>query len=150
MMRRSWPSSRSCAPSRRRPRRSTFRSSTAAWSTRRSCSSDGAKRALENKLANLEAHTSKQLIVVTLASARGMTVDDYGLELRKHWGLEANGKRVMLIVGPSEGRSVIQFDTSLKRYPRPKVHRAHSRTDDEAALQRRRLSRRRGGGRRTR
>ena len=59
--------------------------------------SDGAKRALENKLANLEAHASKQLIVVTLASARGMTVDDYGLALRKQWGLEVNGKRVMLI-----------------------------------------------------
>ena len=105
--------------------------------------SDGAKRALENKLANLEAHASKQLIVVTLASARGMTVDDYGLALRKQWGLEVNGKRVMLIVGSTEGRSVIQYDTSLKGYARRGRHRAHSRTDDEAALQRRRLSRRR-------
>ena len=61
-----------------------------------------AKRTLENKLANLEAHTAKQLMVVTLASARGMTVDDYGLELRKHWGLEPNGRRVMLIVAPRE------------------------------------------------
>jgi len=78
--------------------------------------SDGAKRTLENKLANLEAHASKQLIVVTLASARGMTVDDYGLALRKQWGLEVNGKRVMLIVGSTEGRSVIQYDTSLKGY----------------------------------
>jgi uncharacterized protein len=76
--------------------------------------SDGAKRALENKLANLEAHASRQLIVVTLASARGMTVDEYGLALRKQWGLEVNGKRVMLIVGSREGRSVIQYDTSLK------------------------------------
>jgi len=78
--------------------------------------SDGAKRTLENKLANLEAHASKQLIVVTLASARGMTVDDYGLALRKQWGLEVNGKRVMLIVGSTEGRSVIQYDGSLKGY----------------------------------
>src|ERR1043166_5285454 len=78
--------------------------------------SDGAKRALENKLANLEAHASKQLIVVTLASARGMTVDDYGLELRKQWGLEVNGQRVMLIVGSREGRSVIQYDSSLKGF----------------------------------
>ena len=78
--------------------------------------SDGAKRTLENKLANLEAHASKQLIVVTLASARGMTVDDYGLALRKQWGLEVNGKRVMLIVGSREGRSVIQYDGSLKGF----------------------------------
>jgi uncharacterized protein len=73
-----------------------------------------ARRTLENRLANLEAHTGKQLMVVTLASARGMTVDDYGLELRKHWGLETNGRRAMLIVAPREGRSVIQFDTALK------------------------------------
>ena len=76
--------------------------------------SDGAKRTLENKLANLEAHAGKQLIVVTLASARGMTVDDYGLALRKQWGLEPNGGRVMLIVGSREGRSVIQYDSALK------------------------------------
>ena len=73
-----------------------------------------AKRALENSLANLEAQTSKQLMVITLASARGMTVDDYGLELRKHWKLDTNGRRAMLIVAPSEGRSVIQFDNDLK------------------------------------
>src|ERR1043165_4694584 len=45
-----------------------------------------------------------------------MTVDDYGLELRKQWGLEVNGNRVMLIVGSREGRSVIQYDNSLKGY----------------------------------
>jgi uncharacterized protein len=72
-----------------------------------------AKRTLENKLANLEAHTSKQFLVVTLASARGMTVDDYGLALRRHWNLDPNGRRVMLIVSPSSGRSVIQHDTAL-------------------------------------
>jgi uncharacterized protein len=72
-----------------------------------------AKRTLENRLANLEAHTGKQLMVVTLASARGMTVDDYGLELRKHWNLEPNGRRATLIVSPSSGRSVIQFDRAL-------------------------------------
>jgi uncharacterized protein len=70
--------------------------------------------ALENTLANLEAHTSKQVMVVTLASARGMTVDDYGVALRKHWGLDATGRRVMLIVAPREGRSVIQFDPALQ------------------------------------
>src|SRR4051812_13243440 len=58
------------------------------------------KRMLESKLANLEAATSKQLIVVTLASARGMTVDDYGLALRRHWALPLDGQRVLLVVGP--------------------------------------------------
>ena len=77
------------------------------------------KGALENKLANLEAQTSRQLMVVTLASARGMTVDAYGLELRKHWGLEPNGRRVTLVVGPGIGRSVIQFDGGCERCPIP-------------------------------
>jgi uncharacterized protein len=75
---------------------------------------DAAKKsALELKLADLEAKTSLQFMVVTLASARGMTVDDYGLELRKHWGQDPNGKRVALIVSPQSGRSVIQFDRPL-------------------------------------
>src|SRR3954452_14783607 len=74
---------------------------------------DAKKSALETRLADLEAKTSWQFMVVTLASARGMTVDDYGLELRKHWGLEPNGRRVALIVSPHSGRSVIQFDRAL-------------------------------------
>jgi len=75
---------------------------------------DAAKKsALETRLADLEAKTSLQFMVVTLASARGMTVDDYGLELRKHWGQDPNGKRVALIVSPQSGRSVIQFDRPL-------------------------------------
>jgi uncharacterized protein len=75
---------------------------------------DAAKKsALETQLADLEAKTSLQFMVVTLASARGMTVDDYGLELRKHWGQDPNGKRVALIVSPQSGRSVIQFDRPL-------------------------------------
>ena len=74
---------------------------------------DAKKSALEAKLADLEQKTSRQFMVVTLASARGMTVDDYGLELRKHWGQEPNGRRVALIVSPHAGRSVIQFDRPL-------------------------------------
>jgi uncharacterized protein len=74
---------------------------------------DAKKSALEAKLADLEEKTSRQFMVVTLASPRGMTVDDYGLELRKHWGLAPNGRRVALIVSPHSGRSVIQFDRPL-------------------------------------
>ena len=48
-------------------------------------------------------------MVVTLASARGMTVDDYGLELRKQWSSESNGLRAMLIV--AEQRSSVSSST---------------------------------------
>src|SRR5258708_19070416 len=71
---------------------------------------DAKKSALEAKLAELEEKTSRQFMVVTLASPRGMTVDDYGLELRKHWGLASNGKRVALLVSPRSGRPRVQFD----------------------------------------
>jgi len=74
---------------------------------------DARLHTLEGKLADLEARTSRQLMVVTLASAADMTVEAYGLELRKHWQLEPNGKRVALIVSPHKGRSVIQFDRGL-------------------------------------
>jgi uncharacterized protein len=74
---------------------------------------DARLHTLEGKLADLEARTSRQLMVVTLASAPDMTVEGYGLELRKHWQLAPNGKRVALIVSPHKGRSVIQFDRAL-------------------------------------
>lgn len=74
---------------------------------------DARLHTLEGKLADLEVRTSRQLMVVTLPSADGMTVEGYGLELRKHWHLAPNGKRVALIVAPHKGRSVIQFDRAL-------------------------------------
>ena len=74
---------------------------------------DAQLHTLEDKLADLETRTSRKLVVITVASAPGATADGYGLELRKHWGVNANGNRVALIVSPHSGRSVIQFDRGL-------------------------------------
>lgn len=74
---------------------------------------DARLHGLDRKLAGLEARTSRQLMVVTLSSARGLTVEEYALALRKHWQQEPNGKRVALIVLAHNGRSVIQFDRAL-------------------------------------
>ena len=76
--------------------------------------SDGAKRALENKLANLEAHASKQLIVVTLSSARGMTVDDYGLALQSQ--LEGTENRIS-VARRDYIEAVQAYNTELKTFP---------------------------------
>jgi uncharacterized protein len=67
--------------------------------------------ALEDRLSELETRTSRQLVIVTLGS--DTTANDYGAELRKHWGSAPDAKRVALIASPNEKRSVIQFDRSL-------------------------------------
>jgi uncharacterized protein len=42
---------------------------------------------LTQKLAALEANTSRQLVVVTLASLQGYEISDYGYQLGRHWGI---------------------------------------------------------------
>jgi uncharacterized protein len=74
---------------------------------------DARLRSLEGKLADLEAHTSTRFTVFTIAPEPGVTVEGYGLELRKQWGVNANGNRIALIFSPQTGRSVIQFDRGL-------------------------------------
>lgn len=70
-------------------------------------------RSLESKLTDLETRTAKRLVVITTAAAPGVTIEGYGLELGKLWGVNANGNRVALIVSPQTGRSQIQFDRGL-------------------------------------
>jgi uncharacterized protein len=71
---------------------------------------------LTDKLAQLEAKTGRQLVVVTLPSLQGYEIADYGYQLGRAWGIgrstapgEAAGTEkdngVLFIVAPSE-RSV--------------------------------------------
>ncbi|HEV7477371.1 MAG TPA: TPM domain-containing protein, partial [Burkholderiales bacterium] len=45
----------------------------------------GTRAALTQKLAEFEAKTSDQLVVVTLKSLQGTSVEDFGVELGRHW-----------------------------------------------------------------
>jgi uncharacterized protein len=43
------------------------------------------KAALEQKLADFEAKTTGQLVVVTLKSLQGTSIEDYGYQLGRYW-----------------------------------------------------------------
>src|SRR6478735_7935442 len=74
------------------------------------------KAAIERKLAAFEAKTTGQLVVVTLKSLQGTSIDDYGYQLGRHWGIGQKGKNsgVMLIVVPSERRVRIEVGYGLE------------------------------------
>jgi uncharacterized protein len=71
---------------------------------------------LDQKLAALEAKTSRQLVVVTLSSLQGYDIADYGYQLGRAWGIGQaklnNG--VLLIVAPNEHRVRIEVGYGLE------------------------------------
>src|ERR1700722_3539318 len=71
---------------------------------------------LTNKLAALEAKTSRQLVVVTLPSLQGYEISDYGYQLGRAWGIGQaklnNG--VLLIVAPTEHKVRIEVGYGLE------------------------------------
>src|ERR1700759_2333135 len=74
------------------------------------------KADLTDKLAALEAKTSRQLIVVTLPSLQGYEISDYGYQLGRTWGIGQaklnNG--VLLIIAPTEHRARIEVGYGLE------------------------------------
>lgn len=60
--------------------------------------------ALTTKLADLEAKTTDQFVVVTLPSLGGTSIEDYGYQLGRAWGIGQKGKNngLLLIVAPNE------------------------------------------------
>src|SRR5262245_60777919 len=68
------------------------------------------KAALERKLAELETKTTGQLVVVTLKSLQGTSIEDYGYQLGRHWqiGQKEKNTGALLIVAPNERRVRIE------------------------------------------
>ena len=78
---------------------------------------DAATRAaLTNKLAALEAKTTDQLVVVTLKSLQGTSIEDFGVQLGRHWQIGQKDKNngVLLIVVPSERKVRIEVGYGLE------------------------------------
>ena len=71
---------------------------------------------LTQKLAALEAKTSRQLVVVTLSSLQGYEISDYGYQLGRAWGIGQaklnNG--ILLIVAPTEHKVRIEVGYGLE------------------------------------
>jgi uncharacterized protein len=68
------------------------------------------ERELIAKLKALEDETSDQLVVVTIPSLQGYSIEDYGIRLGNHWGI-AHG--VLLIIAPNERKVRIEVSTGL-------------------------------------
>ena len=78
--------------------------------------SDRTRADLDQKLAALEAKTSRQLVVVTLPSLQGYEISDYGYQLGRAWGIGQaklnNG--ALFIVAPNEHKVRIEVGYGLE------------------------------------
>ena len=77
---------------------------------------EGTRATLTHKLAELEAKTSDQLVVVTLKSLQGTSIEDFGVELGRHWQIGQRDKNngALLIVAPNERRVRIEVGYGLE------------------------------------
>ena len=71
---------------------------------------------LDGLLAAHEKATREQVVVVTLPSLQGTTIEDYGYQLGRHWGIGQKGKNngALLIVAPKERKVRIEVGYGLE------------------------------------
>jgi uncharacterized protein len=71
---------------------------------------------LTNMLADHERATGQQVVVVTLDSLQGFSIEDYGYQLGRYWGIGQKGKNtgVLLIVAPIEHKVRIEVGYGLE------------------------------------
>jgi uncharacterized protein len=74
------------------------------------------REGLTRKLADLETKTTNQLVVVTLKSLRGTSIEDYGYQLGRAWQIGQKDKNngVLLIVAPAERKVRIEVGYGLE------------------------------------
>lgn len=74
------------------------------------------ERTLARELEQLEDESSDQLVVVTLPTLQGYTIEDFGYQLGRHWGIGTaeldNG--ALLIVAPNERKVRIEVGYGLE------------------------------------
>lgn len=75
-----------------------------------------AERALTDRLEQLEAQTSDQVVVVTVPTLGGLTIEKYSFDLANRWGIGRadvnNG--VLLVVAPNERKVRIEVGLGLE------------------------------------
>lgn len=64
----------------------------------------------------LQSETKHQVVVVTLASLEEKTIEDYGYQLGRHWGIgeKGNNNGVLLIIAPNERQVRIEVGYGLE------------------------------------
>ncbi len=72
--------------------------------------------ALTQQLADLETKNRRQLVVVTLPSLEGYSIEDYGYRLGRHWGIGEKdvNSGALLIVAPNERKVRIEVGYGLE------------------------------------
>ncbi|HXF54965.1 MAG TPA: TPM domain-containing protein, partial [Hyphomicrobiaceae bacterium] len=87
---------------------------------------------LTAELADLEAKSTDQLVVVTLRSLQGYEIEDFGYRLGRAWGIGQAGTNngVLLIVAPNERKVRIEVGRGLE----PQLTDALSRLIIENAI----------------
>lgn len=78
--------------------------------------SSATKSALDEMLAQHEKSTGQQVVVVTLKSLQGYSIEDYGYQLGRHWGIGEKSKNTgaLLIVAPAERKVRIEVGYGLE------------------------------------
>src|SRR5262245_40920505 len=71
---------------------------------------------LNAELEALEGKSSDQVVVVTLPSLQGFTIEDFGYQLGRHWGIGTQEKDngALLIVAPNERKVRIEVSRGLE------------------------------------
>ena len=74
------------------------------------------RQSLTEKLAAVEAKSGDQIVVVTLKSLQGTSIEDYGYQLGRAWGIGQKGVNngTLLIVAPNERKVRIEVGYGLE------------------------------------
>ena len=74
------------------------------------------RQAIADKLAAVEAKSGDQIVVVTLSSLQGTSIEDYGYQLGRHWGIgeKTRNNGALLIVAPTEKKVRIEVGYGLE------------------------------------
>lgn len=78
--------------------------------------SPATRERLAAMLAREEQKTGNQVVVVTLKSLQGDTIEDYGYQLGRHWGIGQKGKDngAILLIAPNDRRARIEVGYGLE------------------------------------
>jgi uncharacterized protein len=77
----------------------------------------GEEMRLAAKSASVEKEVGPQYVIVTLTTLGGRPIEDYGVDLGRHWGIGHKGKDdgLLLIVAPRERKVRIEVGKGLER-----------------------------------
>ena len=74
------------------------------------------RASLTDTLRRHEDRTTNQVVVVTLKSLQGVTIEEFGYQLGRHWGIGQKGKNngALLIVAPNQRKVRIEVGYGLE------------------------------------